>query len=413
MALGPDFRRLWVAYGVSEAGTAVAFGAIPLVAVRVLEVSEFQVSLLAALAGLVAAALALPAGPWIEFRRKRPVMIAADLARFAALVSVPVAMAAGVLTYAQLAAVEVICAAAAIVFAAASGAHLKALVGPAGRDTANGRFQATFWTAMSAGPPLGGALTSWLGVAWTITVDAVTFLLSAAGVRAIRRPEPSPPARRTGDGRRLTEIMAGWRYILAHRDLRTLFVNSLVFGSAMMAASPLLAVLMLGELRFPAWQFGLAWGVPCLAGILGALMADRLTRRFGRRAVLLGAGTGQALWLCLLAATPAGLPGLALVIAVETLALLGSGVFNPAFATYRMAETDDDHLSRVLAAWSISSRVARPVGILLAGALATATSTRVALLACGAVALASIVALPWRSAQRGPSRSRTLASSSS
>ncbi|HET6482940.1 MAG TPA: hypothetical protein VFG35_23290 [Actinoplanes sp.] len=52
MALGSDFRRLWSAYAISEFGTGVGFGALPLVAVLVLDVPELQVSLLAALGGL-------------------------------------------------------------------------------------------------------------------------------------------------------------------------------------------------------------------------------------------------------------------------------------------------------------------------------------------------------------------------
>ena len=399
MALGSDFRRLWSAYAISEFGTGIGFGALPLVAVLVLRVPEFQVSLLAALAGLAAAALALPAGPFIEFRRKRPVLVAADLARFAALVSVPLAMTAGVLTYAQLCVVAVVQSAGAVAFASASGAHLKALAGPADLDTANGRFEATLWTAYSAGPAIGGVLTSWLGVAWTITADAASFLLSAAGVRSLRSSEPEPPARRppaAGRRARVREITDGWRYIGAHPGLRALFVNAQVFGGAMMAASPLLAVLMLGRLGFSPWQYGLAWGVPCLGGVLGALAMRPLTGRFGRRRVLLAAGVFRALWFTALAVTPAGTAGLVLVIVVETLALFGSGVFNPAFATYRMTATDDRHLSRVIACWSISSRTVQPVCIALGGALAAVTSVRAALLVCGLVVLSSVALLPWR-----------------
>ena len=399
MALGSDFRRLWSAYAISELGTGVAFGAMPLVAVLVLEVPEFQVSLLAALGGLAAAALALPAGPWIEFRHKRPVMIAADLARFLAIVSVPVAMLAGVLSYAQLCVVAVVQTAGGIVFASAGGAHLKALVGPDDRDAANGRFEATFWTTMSSGPAIGGALTSWLGVTWTLTVDAVSFLLSAAGVRSLRTPEPAPPARRPAPNR-WHEITGGWRYIIGHREMRTLFVNSQLFGGAMMAASPLLTVLMLRDLGFSAWQYGVAWAVPCLGGVLGAFAVRPLTRRFGRHRVLLVSGVGRAAWLWALAFLPAGVAGLVLMMVVEFAALFGSGVFNPAFATFRMTETEDGFLSRVIACWSISSRTVQPVFIALGGLLAAVTSLRTALLICGLGVLASGALLPWHSARR-------------
>jgi MFS family permease len=130
--------------------------------------------------------------------------------------------------------------------------------------------------------------------------------------------------------------------------------------------------------------------------VLGALTLAPLARRFGDRRVLLAAGAGRALFLTLLAAMPPGLPGLLLVIGVEFLALLGSGVFNPAFATYRMAVTDDAVLSRVIACWQISSRTVQPLAMFLGGALAAVTSLRLALLVCGLGVLASAAFLPWR-----------------
>ncbi|MFM9634991.1 MFS transporter, partial [Streptomyces galilaeus] len=83
---------------------------------------------LAAVGMLAGAVLAVPLGPWVEFRRKRPVMIAMDLIRFAAMMSVPIAFALGQLSFIQLVIVSVIAAAADITFRAASGACLKSLV---------------------------------------------------------------------------------------------------------------------------------------------------------------------------------------------------------------------------------------------------------------------------------------------
>ncbi|HET6295563.1 MAG TPA: MFS transporter, partial [Kribbella sp.] len=71
-SLGPDFRRLWTAFTISAAGSAVGSGALPLIAVLVLDVSTFQVSMLAALSAVAGAAIALPSGSFIEQHRKRP-----------------------------------------------------------------------------------------------------------------------------------------------------------------------------------------------------------------------------------------------------------------------------------------------------------------------------------------------------
>ena len=156
-SLGRQFGWLWAAYAVSTFGTWLAFDAFSLIAILVLHAGPGEVSVLAA-AGLAAGAVvAVPLGPWVEFRRKRPVMVAMDLTRFAALMTVPAAFALGWLSFPQLLVVSVITAAADITFKAASGACLKALVPPEDLLVANGRFESTTWTATALGPPAGGA----------------------------------------------------------------------------------------------------------------------------------------------------------------------------------------------------------------------------------------------------------------
>src|SRR5699024_6401085 len=101
-----------------------------------------QVSVLAAAGLAVGALVAVPLGPWVEFRHKRPVMIAMDLIRFGALLTVPFA-----LTFAHLLIVAVVVSAADIVFKAASGAYLKTIARGDELLVANSRFEATQWTA--------------------------------------------------------------------------------------------------------------------------------------------------------------------------------------------------------------------------------------------------------------------------
>lgn len=155
-SLGRQFRWLWAAYAVSTLGTWLAFDAFPLIAILVLHAGTAEVSVLAAAGLAVGAAVAVPIGPWVEFRRKRPVMVAMDLVRFAALMSVPAAFALGGLGFAQLLLVSVVVGAADIAFTAAGGACLKALVRPEDLLVANSRFESTTWTATVLGPRSAG-----------------------------------------------------------------------------------------------------------------------------------------------------------------------------------------------------------------------------------------------------------------
>jgi hypothetical protein len=218
-SLGRQFGWLWAAHAVSAYGSGFGFGAFAMIAVLVLHAGPVEMSVLSAAGLVVGAALAVPLAPWVEFRRKRPVMIAMDLARFAALLSVPVAFALGRLGFAQLLVVSVVVAAAKIAFNAASGAHLKALVRQEDLLIANGRFESTAWTATAVGPPLGGAAIGLFGPVTTVVVDALSYLLSAMGIGAIGGKEPPPV--RTGTHRlRAGDLLDGWRYLLSHPTLR-------------------------------------------------------------------------------------------------------------------------------------------------------------------------------------------------
>jgi hypothetical protein len=117
--------------------------AFPLIAILGLRAGPAEVAALAAAGLRVGAAVAVPLGPWIERRRKRSVMIAMDLTRFAALLTVPAAFALGRLGFPQLLIVAVVVGAADIAFKAASGACLKALPRQGDLLAANGWFEST------------------------------------------------------------------------------------------------------------------------------------------------------------------------------------------------------------------------------------------------------------------------------
>ncbi|WP_327147789.1 MFS transporter [Nocardia sp. NBC_01329] len=297
--LPPDFHRLWAAFTAGQIGSSIGAGALPLVAILLTGASDLQVSLMAALAGVGAAAIAI------------------------------------------------------------------------------------------------------FGTTTTLIVDSLGHLISALGIRRIRTPE-AIPARQGGSGSGLSEIRTGWTYIAAHSTLHRLFWNAMLFGGSLVLVTPLMALLMLRELGFPPWQYGLALGIPGVGGLLGAWCAPRLVARFGERAVLLGSGTLRTCWLAPLVLTGPGALGLTVVLAAETLLLFCAGVFNPMFAACRMNHTADDHMVRVGTAWSISAKCVQPVFIALGGVLAAATGVRVAIGVAAFALLTSSALLPWRARDLSP-----------
>ncbi|MDQ1023198.1 MFS family permease [Streptomyces umbrinus] len=393
--LGRSFGWLWSAYAVSTYGTWLAFGAFPLIAVQVLHASAFAVSVLEAAGLAVAAVVAFSLGPWVEHRAKRPVMIAMDLIRFVAVASIPIAYVLGLLSYGQLLVVSVISGTASIAFSAASGAYLKHLVRGDQLLVANGRFEGTSWVATAAGPPLGGALIGLLGPVVTVMADALSYLLSALGVLRIRGGDIAAPRDRA-TRLRGADLLCGWRFILRDRALRRLFLNSILVGGLIMATAPLLSVLLLGQYHFPAWQYGLAFGIPALGGFVGARLSARLVTRYGRYRIMTVFGWLRSLFPLGLAFVRPGIPGLLTVIIVEGLLITCMGIFNPIYATERLQRTPVDRTAQVLSTWSAISKLLQAALMVIWGILATLTSPLAAITLSGVLLLATPLLLPKR-----------------
>ncbi|MEV0980923.1 MFS transporter [Streptomyces sp. NPDC049915] len=391
--LGRQFGWLWAAYAVSAYGSGLGFGAFPLIAVMVLHAGPAEVSALSAVGPAVGALIAVPLAPWVDFRRKRPVMIAMDLIRFAVMATIPVAYAFGVLGFVQLLVISAVVAAARIAFNAASGACLKALIPPDDLLVANARLESTNWSSIAVGPPLGGAAIGLFGPATTVVADALSYLLSALGITAVRGREEAPGTA-GGSPLRAGALLDGWRHIMGHPGLRALYLNNMLVAGLIMATEPLLAVLLLRRLGFPPWQYGLAFAAPCLGGLIGSRLARRVVARHGRQWVFRTVGTLRAVWLIGLAFVRPGVVGLLTVIAVELAIIVNMSLYTPVLATYRLEQTPRHLVARTLSAWSIGQQAAIAVCTALGGLLADVTSPRTALTVAGALILTTPLLLP-------------------
>jgi MFS family permease len=197
------------------------------------------------------------------------------------------------------------------------------------------------------------------------------------------------------------DLLDGWRFILGDRTLRRLFLNSMATGGLIMATSPLLAVLLLGQYRLPAWQYGLAFGIPSIGGFVGARLSPLLVRRFGVYRVMVVTGTLRALFPIGLAFTGPGVGGVLTVIVVEALLITCMGVFNPIYATERLHRTPAHQAARVLTAWAIGGNATRAALMAVWGILATVTSPLTAITVSGVLLLATPLLLPWKPRERG------------
>ena len=176
-------------------------------------------------------------------------MLGADLARAAALLGVVAAWEAGggPSPSALLAAVAVLGAGQAV-FRPALQSVIPALVpDPAALPAANALLDATERIARLLGPALVGALVLLLPIRHMLTVDAATYLASAAALLAIQRRARLPAARPASPGSLLASMLHGVRAVRRHPLLGFVLAASSPLNGAWYAVFFLIMPLMVAR----------------------------------------------------------------------------------------------------------------------------------------------------------------------
>src|SRR5918998_5177450 len=185
-----DFKRLWAAHSASLFGSEITALALPLMAVIVLDATPVQMGLLAAAGTAPFLLCSLLAGVWVDRRRRRPVLIAADIARAGLLLSIPLTAWLGILRIEQLYAVTFIAGVLGVFFEVAHYAYVPSLVRRESVVEGNSKLQISYSAAEAGGPGVAGLLVQFISAPGAIAIDAVSFLISAVLLRRIETPEP-------------------------------------------------------------------------------------------------------------------------------------------------------------------------------------------------------------------------------
>jgi MFS family permease len=386
-----QFRRYWSAQTISMFGDQISGIAIPLTAVLVLHASAAEMGYLTALIWLPSLLFGVHAGVWVDRRgRRRRTMIAADLGRFAVLVTLPVCYAFGVLTLGQLLAVAFATGALSVVFNVANSAVFVAVVPSEQYLDGNSLIYASRALSFVGGPSLGGLLVQLLSAPFAIAADALSFLGSALFLSRTRPDEAPPDRSRTG------AVTAGARFIIGSPIVRASLLAVAIINFFNLMFSALYLLFAVRELHLSAGAIGLVLGAAAVGGVLGAAVTKRLADRMGvGRAYAAGCALFTApLMLVPLAAGPEPLV-LGTLFVAEFLSGFGVMLLDISIGSIFAVVVPDAVRSRVAGAFQAVNYGTRPVGALLGGLLGTVVGLRVALwVAAGGGVIGFLLLLP-------------------
>ena len=390
----PDFVKLWTGQTISLIGSQVTFLALPLTAVLTLNATPAQMGFLTAAGAIPSLLVGLFAGVWVDHRRRRPILIAADMGRAALLLLIPVAALLGVLRVEYLYVVAFLVGTLGLFFEVAHHSFLPSLVGREQLVEGNSKLEISDSVAEIVGPGLAGGLVQLVTAPVAIAVDAISFLISALFLGLIRTPEPAPKPPdeqqsifvQVGEGLGLVSGNALLRAIAGSMSTVHLF-------NAVLEA--VFVLYLTRELGIGPGMLGLIFASGSVGFLVGALLSGRVSRRLGLGSGIIGGLLLVALsdlLIPLLSGSVAIMVRILVLIVAQFFFGLGLTVFNIGQVSVRQSVTPDHLQGRMNATMSFIAAGSVPLGGLLGGGLGEMIGLRPTLVLA---ALGEMLAVLW------------------
>jgi len=375
----PDFLKLWTGQSISELGSQVSQLAIPWLAAVELHASPLAFSLLGVLGFLPFILFALPAGVWVDRLRRRQILIVGDSARAALLALIPILWAAGVLQIWHLLVLEFVIGIFTVFFDVAYQSYLPALIEREHLIDGNSKLQLTVSIAQVGGPTVSGTLIAAITAPYAIVVDAVSFAISSVFMIGMKHRENLPRQDAAEPRPHMwPQVKEGLAWVVGNRNLRAIAgcTGTSNFCSGLMFS--IVILYMVRVLHLSSIQAGAVFAVGSAGSIAGALLANRLGKKFGVGSAIVFMAVIFSFGGLAYPLAPASFP-LPLLMAGQLLFGFSAVAYNILQVSYRQAITPERLQGRMNAAmrWIVWGTI--PLGTLAGGAIAQATSLHTAI----------------------------------
>lgn len=275
-SLGRGFTLFWTGQTVSMVGDRVTVFVVPALMIFLLHASALQVGVVSMAQYLGIPLLGPVAGVLVDRWDKRWTMLACDLVRLVAVVTIPIAYWRHFLSTPLLFACVAVVSGATIFFNVGYLVAVPAVVAEGDIVSAYSRLEGSGSVSEVAGPSIAAGLYGALGVA-ALFVDAASYLVSAVCFRFMR-----PWGERTvATGSVWEKLTLGFRLNWADPVLRRVVVAAVVLNSGGPIFVTVLPILAYRGLGMSAGVLGAAMSVAAVGALAGAVVAPKISARLG------------------------------------------------------------------------------------------------------------------------------------
>ena len=379
-----EFRLLFLGRTASLLGSAFAPVALAFAVIDDLDRSASALGIVLAATWVPQVVFILVGGIWADRLPRNLVMVSTDLVMAATQATVAALLLTDTAELWHLIALQLVRGTANAFFFPASSGLVPHVVSAERLQQANALLRLSHSSTAIVGAAMAGLLVAAVGSGAALAFDAATFVVSAGLLARIRVPAAAGAETRNF----LRELREGWSEFASRPWLwsivvQFMFINAFAHGT-FLVLGPVVSDEHLGGAS--------AWGAILAAEAAGMVAGGLLVLRTRPQRILLAASLGILLTapVCVLIAFPAPL---LLVVGGAVAAGLGAEVFGVLWDTAMQQQIPRDRLSRVYSYDALGSFVCIPIGVSVAGPIASVLGVRTTLVLAGAVVVVTPLAV--------------------
>lgn len=280
-----EFLKFWTGDTITQFTGQISGLALSVLAVQILNVTDFEVGLLNALGFIAFPTLGLFVGVWMDRMKRKRVMIVMDMIQVATLASVPTFFAISHALFLKyglylLYTVSFMMGLTTLFFDIAYHSYLPSLVNKEDVVEGNQQLQTSASSAAVVGPSVASGLMAIIDAALTVAVDAIGTLAGAFALLLIRKPEPT----QTSVGNEthfFAEMKEGIKVVTGNKLLWTQAGCTATLNFGLNIFSVALILFALRSLDISKGLIGIAFTIGAVGFFVGAMISTALTERLG------------------------------------------------------------------------------------------------------------------------------------
>ena len=282
--MGPAFNRLWAGSIVSNLADGVLIAAAPLLAITLTD-STVLISIIGAMVMLPWLLFAIPIGAMVDRVDRRFILASSNVIRSAVVGVLALGVATGYVTIYWLIAAAFVIGVCEVATDTTAQSLIPQILNEKHYEKGNSRLQISETVIQGfIGSPLSGflyALAIWLPFLINSIGYAVATLLALSipiqylqEVRTENAKENKPHF--------IEDIKFGIRYLYNHKTLRRLVITTATIGVCYSMGTATMVLFIIKELELAPRYFGVILTIQGIGALLGAIVAPKASKRFGR-----------------------------------------------------------------------------------------------------------------------------------